>query len=296
MPTQPNIPYTAWLHWSPTEECNLQCSYCLSAKNRIYTKKTWLFPKRTAAINIKLFLRTLERSGKTFKISFVGGGEPFLVPNLAKLCGVLSKKHFLSFNTNLTSKQIPELVNLVPPSRILDIGASLHIDELTKRNLLDNFISNYLLCKTKGFNISAREIAHPSMKQRVSELKSFFIKKGIILNFDPFIGTYQNKLYPAAYTEEELNIFDLQRIKDQTQRNDIHRQSQPLCNAGYNVAYVHPSGDIWQCPAIPKKIGHVYNEVTFQNELSECTAKFCVCPLNKYDQALFELAKNSCAL
>lgn len=289
-----NRNYTAWLHWNPTDKCNLACTYCLTKQtsNTENNRSSWQIFNQKEKINtiaIDKFNQTLEQTKLTFKISFTGGGEPFIIPNLVELCGVLAKKHFLSFNTNLTSNKISNFIKIVPPEKVMDIGASLHVDELFRLNLQNRFIENYLLLRKNGYNICAREIAHPSFSSRVPQIKKYFSARGIEVHFDPYVGEYKSKQYPEAYTSEELNQFGLQRLHNNTE--NIHQQENKICNAGYNAAYISPTGEIFQCPSIPKKIGHIYTEIKFQETLSNCTADFCVCPLNKYDTPLFEKAK-----
>ena len=105
-------PYDAWLFWTVTNACNLNCAYCNASDpsrlikkvydlgflnstkivtanlgkllaqsferpSRVQRNKGELTHDRSADINIPAFMRTLDASQKVFKISFTGG-EPFL--------------------------------------------------------------------------------------------------------------------------------------------------------------------------------------------------------------------------
>ncbi|MCK5590766.1 MAG: hypothetical protein KAI72_02300, partial [Candidatus Pacebacteria bacterium] len=55
-----------------------------------------------------------------------------------------------------------------------------------------------------------------------------------------------------------------------------------------NAAVVFSNGDVYPCHQIKNKIGNVYKEINFINEIINCPSKNCGCPLNKYDEYLFE--------
>jgi organic radical activating enzyme len=63
-------------------------------------------------IDIPVLLRTLDATGKIFKIGF-SGGEPFLVPNIIDACVALMEKHYIELNTNLTSLKIKEFAERI---------------------------------------------------------------------------------------------------------------------------------------------------------------------------------------
>jgi len=267
--------YDAWLHWSPTNKCNLNCVYCIAQSS----KKT----EEISKINISTLIKTLNETDRTFNICFTGGGEPFLIPNIIESCMEITKNHFISFNTNLTSEKVKEFTNRLNSERVLYIIASFHVKELERRDLLDKYISNFHLCKEKGFNISAYMVAFPPLLTKIEEYKKFFLEKGIELKFNPFIGEFDGKKYPFAYKNKELKILGL-KMKDLT----IFRQRGSLCNAGYNFGIVSPDGEVHYCYEIHNSIGNIYDRITFSDKITRCNFKFCGFPLKIYDSYLFE--------
>lgn len=272
--------YDAWLHWGVTSRCTLNCDYCFDFDSvaKRYGK--------VLKIDIPAVIKTLNKTNKIFRISFVGG-EPFLIPNMVEACVEITEKHYISFNTNLTSARIEEFSEKINPEKVFNIHASLHIKELEKVNLLDRYINNFLSCKEKGFNIFAIEIAHPSLLNEVEKYKEFFQRKMIDISFSHFIGEYNGKKYPESHTNEEIGIFGLNK-----QNTEIHNQKGKVCNAGYNIGLVHPNGDIIRCSQINDKLGNIYEKVTFKDKLIECPIEFCGCPLKSYDEHLFKKALN----
>jgi len=271
--------YDAWLHWRVTNRCNLNCHYCFEFDSEA-KKHGELF-----TIDIPVLINTLHKTNKTFKISFVGG-EPFLVPNIVEVCSKITQRHYIAFNTNLTSANIKEFTDKIDPDRVIYILASLHIKELEKRHLLNKYIDHFLLCKEKGFVIDAVEIAHPSLLSQAEQYKYFFRRHKINIVFTHYIGDYNGKKYPESYTTEELSIFDLKQ-----ENIERHNQAGKDCNAGYNVAVVCQNGDVFPCHHIREKLGNVYEDIIFKDKLMTCPIQFCECPLKSYDENLFEKAK-----
>ncbi len=240
-------------------------------------------------LDVKALLKSLDRTGRIFRVGITGGGEPLLVPNIVDACVALSKKHYIAINTNLTSPRVREIAERVEPSRV-GFHASLHIKELERRNLLDRFIENYLICNKRGFLIYAQEVAHPSMKSEVESYRKFFGDRGVEISFGAFKGEYLGKTYPDSYTDEEIKLFAL----NQDSTRNVYRQKGRLCNAGYNVAYAGPDGLVMPCADIPEHLGHMFGGFQFQTEIKKCPVEICSCPFNEYDKPLFRLALSEC--
>lgn len=271
------IPYQGWLHWFVTMRCNLNCDYCF--KNPI--KKT----AQLRPINITKVINTLEKTDQIFRIGLTGGGEPFLVPNINEFCAELTKKHYLTINTNLTTSKIEEFAKVVNPDKVIIVHASLHLEELFKKKLVNQFIENYQILRSKQINLEVKAVAYPGILSKVSEYKDFFRKNAIEFEFEPFIGNYHQKIYPDRYTEDELAIFGMK-----PENKNIFFQKGKKCNAGYNVGIVLPNGNIYSCFQVSKNLGNINEEIKLSNYLVRCPGKKCECPLNFYDKVLFQQA------
>jgi len=269
-----NQHYDAWLHWDVTKRCNLDCEYCFGK----ITDPT----VRVKSIDVERLISTLDKTGKIFRVSFTGG-EPTMIPNFLEAVQAITCKHYLSLNTNLVTKNLLKIIGDVDPIKILHIHASLHYDELVKKNLLTRFINNFHSFEEKGFHIYAEVVAYPPTKNRQKALKSIMKKEKIDFEYAPFYGKYDNKSYPESFTESELKLFNLSA-------EDIRRHFQKgeLCNAGYNAAVVFSNGNVYPCHQIKQKIGNIYEHINFSRSLFKCPSKRCGCPLNKYDEYLFK--------
>lgn len=270
-------PYDYWLLWSVEDRCNLDCEYCISN-----TKKSIA---EVSEINISALTRNLNATNKKFLITFTGGGEPFLVPNIIEACQEITKNHYISFNTNLTAERVEEFCEEIEPQQVLFIVASLHIEELEKWNLLEKYIHHFKLFQKKGFNIIAMEVAHPPSLNKVQTYRDFLRERGVDLTFSPFIGKYGGKVYPDSYVDKEYRTFDLDR-----NCASRFRQKGKLCNAGYNVAQVNGNGDIRPCLNLQESLGNIYDSITFKKDILRCQFDFCECPPSVYGPDLYQKA------
>lgn len=269
-----NQHYDVWLHWDATKRCNLDCEYCFGKITDPNVKVN--------SIDIEKLMTTLDKSGKIFRISFTGG-EPTMIPNFIEAVRAITEKHYVSLNTNLITKSLLGIIGNVDPKKILHIHASLHYDELVKKNLFDIFINNFKLLQKSGCNIYAEVVAYPPLKNRFSELESVMKKVEIDFEYAPFYGKFGDKLYPESYTESELRLYNFSN-----EAINCYSQKGELCNAGYNAAVVFSNGNVYPCHQIKEKIGNIYEEINFSRSLVNCPSKRCGCPLNKYDEYLFE--------
>jgi len=278
-----------WLNWHIASKCNLDCVYCFRNIAKQKSKKALpsppVFLKKAVFIKIPALIKTLDKTKKIFRIGFTGDGEPFLVPNIIKACIQITKRHFISFTTNLTTSNIKEFAEKINPEKVLVIAAAAHIKELERLNLLDRYVNNFIICQKKGFHIVAVEVAYPPLFNEVEKYRQFFREKGITIKFTPFEGVYKGKSYPSSYTPEEFRVFNL----DPSLIKQFHQQGK-LCNAGYNVGVVSSIGIIRPCHQIHEEIGDIYNNIEFKDELVTCLFSFCGCPLKIWDSYLFERA------
>lgn len=266
--------YDAWLHWNISSQCNFVCDYCFG--------KTTPNASTINSIDIENLLRTLNKSGKTFRISFTGG-EPFLIPNIIEACQNITVKHYISFNSNLVLDAVKEFAERIKPERVLNIHASLHFEELTKKNLMSKFITHFKLLKCKGFNIYAETVAHPRILLKIDEHNSTMSNEKIPFTYAPFYGYYNEKSYPESYTKQEIKTFRLAE-----KHVGAYAQKGKLCNAGFNAAVVSPRGKISPCFQISKSLGNIYSAFSFNQHPTVCPAQKCGCPLNYYDSYLYK--------
>lgn len=274
---KPDQDYDVWLHWDVTKRCNLDCEYCFG---KITDPSVQVY-----SIDIERLMSTLDNSGKTFRISFTGG-EPTMIPNFFEVVKAVTKNHYVSFNSNLITKNILRIAE-VDPKKILHIHASFHFTELIQKTLMGRFISNFKFLQKNGFNIYNEAVAFPSVIDQLESIKQLLSDSGIKIGFGPFYGKFDGKIYPESYSEKELKMFNISSAELSS-----FFQEGNICNAGYNAAVVFSNGDVYPCHQIKRKIGNIYENINFDKNLVGCPSKKCGCPLNHYDNYLFEKALN----
>ena len=79
--------------WTINEICNFNCSYCTQWHN----KKEGIKP-----IDISKLSESLHYLDKDW-LFLITGGEPFLEKNFIKICEEITKRHYISLNTNLST-------------------------------------------------------------------------------------------------------------------------------------------------------------------------------------------------
>jgi len=273
--------YDAAIFVNPNEfVCNLFCEYCPF----LHERKSQSVPP----LDCTALLSSLDKTGKTFLVSLCGNGETFLVPNSIEACQQITRQHYLTLTTNLTTANIKTFCELIPAGRVLGITASLHIKELERLHLTDTFIANFQLCKRNRFNITAWEVAYPSLLSEVQKYLNVFRRKGIKLHFGEFRGEYKGKQYPEAYTDYERKIFDLPGAQVSEHQR---RQLGQLCNAGYNVCCTVEDGTVYPCFKIKEKLGSIQSGFQLKKQMLRCPIAYCECPLNAMNEVLFLKAK-----
>ena len=269
-----NQNYDAWLHWNISSQCNYDCVYCFG--------KTPVDKTNLRNIDIQKLFAVINKTGQTFRISFTGG-EPFLIPNIVEACVVLTKDHFISFNTNLVLPVVKEFAEVIDQAKVLFIQASFHPEELNLKNQFNKYVEHFHLLKRKGFNIVAEAVSYPPYYSLLKEYEQQLKERNIELTYAPFIGKHCDKDYPLAYEKTEIEKWSFPK-----ERVGYHYQKGEICNAGHNAAVVYSNGDVYPCFQIKEKIGNIYEGIDFQDGYRKCPAKFCGCPLNKYDPELFD--------
>lgn len=279
--------YNAALHCYLSLRCNLHCDYCFIPENILHEDAI-------KPIQIGKFIKVLNETGKIFNIVF-SGGEPFFIPNFVEACARLSENHFISIATNLSlSKKIEAFRKSVNPKRVKYILCSFHANELKKRKMIHTFIENYRLLKDSGFTIHAQIVAYPPIIPEIEFYQKLFAEYELELICAPFIGEYNNKTYPAAYSPEEYQLINCDMTAVRSSYNWKHKP----CIAGYNNGVVNSNNDVVCCINIKQKIGNIYDKITFQNSLVNCPHDFCSVPLSMENYslhltALKETAKQS---
>ncbi len=203
------IDWDHFFHWHITYECQMRCNYCTvtSTDKRIDTLDKL---RKSKPIDVEAVMRTLDATGKRYHFSFIGG-EPFMLPNMTELCAALTRKHYVSFNTNLCAMPL-DFFEHVDASKVLTMHISLHIKPMEVRRLTEDFLQRAKIVHDAGVsNYYITTVAHPKLFPKIKEYTEFFGKHGIKFKLIPMLEggfSTDGKVYPDSYTEEELAMID----------------------------------------------------------------------------------------
>jgi MoaA/NifB/PqqE/SkfB family radical SAM enzyme len=279
--------YDVLADWKINTFCNFKCEYCIS-RNAPGQHSQQL------GHNINKIIEGFNKSEYVWWIH-MSGGEPFYQPNFIELCRGL-ENHYISINTNLSPENVCNFAEKVSPEKVAFIHCSLHIDERERLNLTNDFVAKYNLLTKKGFPTYATQVMHPSLLERFDRIFDFFIKKGIIIRPKVFRGLYEQKCYPAGYTEEQITkIIEYSKLSEKL--SDIYPKTQidPIldryfirgdlsfkgsrCKAGRDFVVITYDGDIIRCHGEPFKLGNIFDGVIgLLKDSRQCSSEYCPCP------------------
>jgi MoaA/NifB/PqqE/SkfB family radical SAM enzyme len=290
--------YNKYAHWVITDTCNFNCVYCCNKEKTTdtikrfksdiisllnyhrdfflaFSKIKWKLFKKTAKINISSLDKATDFFDNTGRwlIRFTGG-EPFLFPNFLYFAEKLTRKHFISVDTNL-SQDINEFCLKIKPDRVKLLFCSLHILEREKRGTVQDFLNKVKTLKNKGYNVVVNYVMYPPLLKRFKKDYEYFKKEGIILDPLLFKGFYCGKIYPAAYTSSELQLMGSynQNIKPKSSFKGT------FCPAGKDSITIYPHGTVYRCDSDRNVLGNIYKgKIRLYNTKRKCTVNNCMCP------------------
>lgn len=303
---KPVLPYDAILNWNLTMSCNFHCVYCNNKnlaykpagffesmkigkwlKNRKWDRDRLRYHDKQLTnkpdFDVQKMISVLDGTGKTYKVRMLGG-EPFTYPRFVNLCREITRKHYIDVESNLTTGLVREFCDAIDPGRVQEIIAAFHIEELEKNKWIEQFIENYFYCKNKGFNITAIIVVYPQIIRKVIYYRDFLMGIGIKIYMHPFVGYHNGKEYPSSYTKKEkvkLNL-DLESI------SFMRKTKGELCSAGMSSYIALPSGDVFPCYQIDRKIGNLNEGIDALERLISCPFDKCSCDPKIMDKILFE--------
>lgn len=261
------------LTWTINEFCNFKCLYCGQ-----YDKEN----PATGTYSVEHIQNCFDATGKIWHI-IITGGEPFLYPDFVKLISALTKNHYVSINTNLSAANVPDFIETIDPKKVIMINAGAHLHEREKNeSAKNNYISRFLQLQEKGFNIVASYVVHPEFIGRMENDFSMLKEKGFkLICAKTFSGTYNNKSYPDAYTEQEnilINKYSDGSIELPAYRIYTNFKNR-ICLTGNKFFAMDPAGNMCRCLSDNSKFGNFF-EGTFKpgSEEQNCNTINCVCP------------------
>jgi MoaA/NifB/PqqE/SkfB family radical SAM enzyme len=265
--------YTPMITWKISKVCNFDCAYCFNQKPDLQNLKP---------VSIETLSEGLDRLKNDWLIH-ISGGEPFLEKNFIDICRTITNKHYLSLNSNLSTRNVYDFAENISPDRTLFISASVHITVREKRDLkLKAYIKKLLTLQTKGFNVIASYVAHPLQFNRIKSDIEYLRASGIQkVKIKIFRGVYNEKYYPKAFVQDDKKF--LETLEADYPEYEILTKSfgyyGQLCRAGQSFFVMDRSGNLTRCSSLHRKYGNLFQKTfKWDDEARPCTANKCGCP------------------
>lgn len=192
--------------WTLHLLCNYSCKYCFF---RASTQQPLI-----RRISPDQYLEFFNSTGKTWLLHLTGG-EPFLDPDFVRLCQTLTSQHYISVNSNLSSKRVRVFAAEVDASRVQFIHCGVHLEERDSRKGWQNLEGNVTSLLERGMPLFASLVMTPSAFADYPRVADMFTSLGVALIPKAIRGAYNNRWYPQAYTKSERNEF--RRLSEQAE-------------------------------------------------------------------------------
>jgi MoaA/NifB/PqqE/SkfB family radical SAM enzyme len=271
-------------NWTITKFCNFRCEYCFS-----YVRNQPNPPR----YSVEAVARTLD-STKLRWLLHISGGEPFCKPDFVSFCSELTKNHYISLNTNLSTHNVLRFAESIDPDRVSFLHCALHIEERMRLDLIDDFIEKHHYLRDQGFNTFVTQVMYPPL-ERYADSFEVPQKRGIVIIPKIFMGLKGFTHYPGGYTSKErktiLNYYANSEnslspglsYQDPRQdkrflRGELSFKGVP-CNAGKDFVKITEDGYIFRCQGSKARLGNVYQgDIRLKNKAEACPSKICPCP------------------
>ena len=191
-------PNRCFFTWDIHYECNFRCSYCFFCDSWEEEKKKNRYPGLDKWKQIWDDIYKKYGGGHIH----ISGGEPFCYPDIFELTLHLIKKFTVEFDTNL-SWDVDKFMSLIGPERVKFAG-SFHPQFA---DFEEHFLKIKKL-KDAGYDLGINYVAHPTQLEKMPYYKQRLAEIHVNLDVMPFRGTYNGKIYPKNYSEEEKRIIE----------------------------------------------------------------------------------------
>lgn len=258
--------------WQINNLCNYNCTYCghfVKDDPDVYKYS----PEH--------IMECFNRKGRIWHI-IITGGEPFLYKNIIELTKLLTSRHFISVNTNLSLPVVLKFADVIDPSRVIVINASIHYFIHEERKTLENYISNFLYLQDKGFNIVGSYVVYPDLLESYKSHFDYLHSRGLKnISSKIFHGYYKDKKYPEAYTEKELAEITTYMCSEIEMPEYLKytKFTGLKCAAGRKMLSMMPNGNLERCLSDRLPMGNFFTG-KYRLPLwdKKCKVPECLCP------------------
>jgi MoaA/NifB/PqqE/SkfB family radical SAM enzyme len=256
------VDYEVEADWQLLNTCNYRCTYCFFPDDA-------LGEKLRVDASPEEWGRAFDETGFSWLLH-ITGGEPSIYPGFAELCARLTRRHFISLNSNMTHRSWEEFAEKVDPKRVSFINAGLHAAERELKGGNPVFLKNVQLLQSKGFPVFTSLVATPQILKRFEEMIQLLAAIDMFPVPKALRAFHDNKWYPTSYTRGERRLF-----RDYTRRAREFYHSRLACELSER-----PTIDVFRDDAIlhgePNfkglscEAGHLFFKVQTNGDIIRC--------------------------
>lgn len=222
--------------------CNYACPYCYYPTKRHYFRHTiqqWR----------EGFLATFGKQRVTFYLSY---GEPSLGKAFYDVLEMIaSEPQWDAIMTTNLSTSLDRMVatELVRSGR-LHINASFHPTQNVRPK---DFLAQLLMLREHGIEAPVVYVMYPEQLPDFESHFAIFDRNRFLMHVRRFRGTYKNRIYPEAYTEDERQR--VARYMDRTSLRMMLSNFKSLGRLSYSGLFyvvVNNDGDLGTSPEFPQ--------------------------------------------
>jgi MoaA/NifB/PqqE/SkfB family radical SAM enzyme len=262
--------------WVLNHRCNFTCEYCFYTIEHLSKEHP-----DCGKYSPEHIAQCFDKTEKEWYI-YLNGGEPFLFPKFVEMCSHLTRNHYISINTNVSTSNCLDFADRINPEKVYSIEASLHILEREKRNNLKKYIKYFLNFQEKGFPIQVVYVTYPNLFDRIEDDIKMLKQEGIqIINLKTFRGYYKSNYYPKAYTANQRELM----AKYALDKNEIYIMEESLsffgkkCGAGLDYFLMDATGVVRRCSSSAKSYGNFFEgNFKIDEKARPCPFIQCSCP------------------
>ena len=144
----------------------------------------------------------------------------------------------------------------------------------------------------ENFDFAVIIVAYPPSLHKLPNLRKILIDNGHIVFVQSFIGKYEGKEYPYAYTKDEKELIRSISFSRHDYEFFVEAIKPNLCNSGYKSFYVDMSGEVIPCGMGIKyeSMGNLVKstDIKLNNRPQICRGTTCMCDTENVNTVVFE--------
>lgn len=275
--------------WQLLNTCNYRCDYCFLPAASLGSKlQVHAAPDAWRA--------AFDATGKTWLLHLTGG-EPSHYPDFVALCAELTRRHFLSLNSNMTGPALVAFAAEIDPARVSFVNAGLHPAERQRRQGEGAFLRHTELLIKRGFPVMASVVATPKVLRSFDAIVASLRPIGLVPFPKLMQGIRENGPYPETYTAEERALFRHYSLAAERANESLfgtgrerpsidlplgrdHLEANPnylgqLCSAGRDFVKIRPDGEVKRCGR-GKSMGNILRgDLALKKKAKPCDRSHC---------------------